>query len=110
MKQVSTAFDFGMRLKSLREKVGLSQTQVATRLNLTRATVSSYERNLITPSVDVLEKFSMLYHVTTDYLLGIDKRPCIVLDNLTPRQIATIETMLNSILTEFHMTNKELNL
>lgn len=99
--------DLGSRLRSLREKHNLSQVQVAVRLGLTRAAVSSYERNTATPSIDVLEKFALLYHASTDYLLGIDKRPSFVLDDLTPRQVATVEAVLNALLLEFKMSNRE---
>lgn len=35
------AYDLGLRLKGLREKYKLSQTQVATRLNLSRSAIAT---------------------------------------------------------------------
>lgn len=35
------AYDLGLRLKGLREKYKLSQTQVATRLNLSRSAIAN---------------------------------------------------------------------
>lgn len=94
-------YDFGYRLKELREKKKLSQLQVAKRLDITRASVSSYENNIATPSVDVLIKLALLYRVSTDYLLGIDNRRVIVIDNLTPRQQAVVETIMDTLIAEF---------
>ena len=90
-----------MRLKELREKKKLSQLQVAKRLDITRASVSSYENNIATPSVDVLIKLALLYRVSTDYLLGIDNRRVIVIDDLTPRQQSVIETIMDTLIAEF---------
>lgn len=94
-------YDFGYRLKELREKKKLSQLQVAKRLDITRASVSSYENNIATLSVDVLIKLALLYRVSTDYLLGIDNRRVIVIDNLTPRQQAVVETIMDTLIAEF---------
>lgn len=102
-------FDFGLRLRKLRKKAKLSQTQVAKRLGLKRQTISQYERNITTPSVNVLGNLALLYHVSADYLLGLDHRPNIVLDDLTARQISTMESVINTLLYEFKITNKELN-
>lgn len=95
-------YDFGVRLRGLRERKNLSQSQVAKRLSLTRASISGYENNLASPSVEVLCKFALLYGVTTDYLLGLDNRKVIVMDGLTKRQENTIEDIVNTLLIEFH--------
>ena len=66
-------FDFGYRLKELRKSKKLTQAQVANHLNLSKATISGYENNIKTPSVEVLIQLSLLYGVSTDYLLGLSK-------------------------------------
>ena len=50
-------YDFGLRLKELREAKKLSQKDVATRLNVVPSTISGYESNTITPS---LEQFTRM--------------------------------------------------
>lgn len=94
-------YDFGMRLKELREKKKMTQEQVARRLNLTKASISGYENNIASPSLDVLKQFCYLYHVSADYLLGIDNRKTIILDNLTSRQECIIEDIVDTLITEF---------
>ena len=47
-------FDFGYRLRELRESKNLTQTQVARRLNLSKTTISGYEYYIMTPSLVVL--------------------------------------------------------
>lgn len=101
-------YDFGLRLKQLREKQHLSQSQVAARLRVTRAAVSSYENNISLPSVSLLAELALLYRVSTDYLLGLDKRVSIVLEDLTPRQSAVVQEITDALITEFKLANREL--
>ena len=100
-------YDFGLRLKQLREKHNLSQSQVAKRLGITRAAISSYENNISHPSVNVLAELALLYRVSTDYLLGLDNRTAIVLEDLTPRQSAVIQEVMDTLVTEFKLSNRE---
>ena len=100
-------YDFGLRLKQLREKHNLSQSQVAKRLGITRAAISSYDNIIPLPSVNVLAELALLYRVSTDYLLGLDNRTAIVLEDLTPRQSAVIQEVMDTLVTEFKLSNRE---
>lgn len=64
--------DFGSKLKELRTQNGLTQQQLATRLGVTKSVVSFYERQERTPSPDILRKLAAVFHVSSDFLLGID--------------------------------------
>lgn len=65
----------GNKLKSLRLEKKLTQRQVADRIGLAISAVSSYESGSRYPSYDVLVKLARIFHVSTDYLLGMtDKR------------------------------------
>lgn len=66
--------DFGNTLKELRQQSGLTQKQLADRLWLSKATISYYEQSVRSPSPDVLIKLSKIFHVSTDYLLGIETK------------------------------------
>lgn len=87
-------YDFGLVLKELRKKKKLSQEQVAKRLNLTKASISGYENNTITPSIDTIRELAILYNTTSDYLLGLDKKDIIVTEGLTSRQKDILETLV----------------
>ena len=50
------AIDLGGKVKNLRLKMGLTQNQLAERLNVTASYISQLERNLMSPSVDSLLK------------------------------------------------------
>ena len=87
-------YDFGLRLKELRQKRGLSQADVARRLGLTRATISGYECNTSTPSIEQLVNMAVLYNASLDYIVGLEKRPCIFLEGLTPPQVQTVTSVV----------------
>jgi len=74
-----------LRLQKLRESKGLSQAEVARRLGLAKGTVSSYERNIKTPRLDVLIKLAVLYNSSVDYILGLVNRTNLYLDDLSER-------------------------
>ncbi len=94
-------YDFGVRLKELREAKHLSQTDVAQRLNVTRSTVSGYECNTITPSVEQLVKLAVLYNTSLDYMMGMENRFHLYLDDLSESQQLTILDMVARLKQEF---------
>lgn len=62
-------------LKIEREKKGLTQTQLGRMVGVTGAQISRYEAGIREPSLTMLVKFAAIFHVSTDYLLGIEKVP-----------------------------------
>ena len=75
-------FDFGIRLKELRTQAGLTQKQLAERIGVTKSVVSFYELRERTPSPEVLVKLAAIFHVSSDYLLGIEKGKSIDISGL----------------------------
>ena len=61
---------FGERLKYLREKEKMYQSELAEKLNLAPSTISMYEHGDRDPDTSTLSKIAEIFNVTTDYLLG----------------------------------------
>ena len=99
-------YDRGLRLKKLREKRRLSQQEAADRLEVTRSTISAYERNTKTPSVDMLVRPAILYHSSVDFILGLEDRTNIYVDDLSESQQAPVVKMIDILRTEFQSHNK----
>jgi len=95
------AFDFGLRLRELREAKQLSQTEVAARLNVGRSTISGYESNTITPSLEQFTRLAILYNTSLDYMMGLDNRTCFYLDGLGRRQQQTVLDIVKRLIQEF---------
>ncbi len=62
--------NFGERLKTLRQKFGITQTQLAQKLEISSSAVGMYEQNRREPDSDTIIKLSSLFSVSTDYLLN----------------------------------------
>lgn len=65
---------FGDRLREIREDRDLKQRDVAKDLFISNKVLSSYERNVAFPSIDMLKKICEYYHVSADYLLQIEAK------------------------------------
>lgn len=61
---------FGNRLKSLRVQSGLTQAQLADKLNISPSTVGMYEQGRREPDNSTLTKLCHELKVSVDYLLG----------------------------------------
>lgn len=92
----SDTYDFGIRLKELRKKANLKQSDVASRLNVHEGTISAYENNTRTPSVEILIELAIIYRTSTDYILGLDKRKPIYVDDLDTKYQEYIEESIDS--------------
>lgn len=53
----------------LRKKVGMSQAELAKKLNISASALGMYEQGRRIPSLDILIKFSTLFDVSLDYLI-----------------------------------------
>lgn len=60
------------KIKEARKASKLTQRQVSEALNVTAATYSRYENNLIQPDPQTLLKISKILNVSVDYLLGAE--------------------------------------
>lgn len=100
-------YDRGLRLKALRKKAGLTQKDVATKLGITRSTVSAYERNNKSPSLEMLEGLAVLYHSSVDYILGLDNRTNFFIDDLTDNQQQIILTIVKLLRDEWTAEDEE---
>ena len=64
--------EFGNKLYELRKKKGLSQEELASRLEVTRQTVSKWELGDSTPDLDKLVLLAELFEISLDELV-LDK-------------------------------------
>ena len=89
--------DFGRKLKALRKQAGLTQQQLAAQLGVTKSVVSFYELQARSPSPDVLVRLAQIFHVSTDYLLGLDNRQTIDVSGLLEKDISALRCLVESL-------------
>lgn len=62
----------GSRLKELRKNNNMTQSELGSKLNVTKVSICCYEKNVRVPGIDTLEDLSNIFGVSTDYFLGKD--------------------------------------
>ena len=72
----------GQRILELRTAFGWSQVELAKRLQVAKQTVSNWENENIQPSVEMLIRLTKLFHVSSDYLLGLQETPQLNVEDL----------------------------
>lgn len=63
----------GEKIAEQRKKLGLSQEELAEKLNISQKSISKYELGNRKPQYKVLVRMAEYFGVTTDYLLGLAK-------------------------------------
>lgn len=80
----------GANLKTARENMGLSQTQLGEMLGTTQNTVWRWENDRITPDDDTKLKLAQILNVSVAYLMGEN-------DILAPKSENSIDKMLSEL-------------
>ena len=65
--------NFTEKLREVRNVKGLSQQKAAEAIGITRSAYSNYEQGLREPDLNTLKKICLLFDISSDYLLGIEK-------------------------------------
>ena len=89
--------NFGKKLKLLRTGQKLSQRELAERLGVAKSVISYYESGDRYPSYDVLVKMAHLFHITTDYLLDIEKVRTIDVSKLSDEEIDVVINVIKAL-------------
>lgn len=71
--------------------------QLASQVGITKSVVSFYELQMRSPSPDVLTKLAQIFHVSVDYLLGLDNREVIDVTGLSEVEIGALRTLVESL-------------
>jgi len=78
------------KIKALRETSNLTQSGLAKKLNVTRSSVNAWEMGISVPSTALIVDIAKLFHVSTDYLLGINATSSLDISNLTDKEILIV--------------------
>lgn len=87
-------FDFGLRIRELREQHKLSQEQLGKKVERSKSVISSYENNIKVPPLNVLTQMAVVFNVSLDYLVGIDKEEMVSVNGLSEAQKALVQTIV----------------
>ena len=86
---------FGDKLRALRMEKKLTQNDLAARLGIVGASVSSYEKSKQYPSVEVLIQLCQIFDVSADYLIGLSDDKNFNTSTLTDEQLQIVLRLIN---------------
>lgn len=87
--------NFGEKVKSLRKERGLTQKQLAGMVGVAVSAISAYESGCRYPSYSGLVSLARIFHVSTDYLLGIADKRSVDVSGLDENEIDAVIHMVN---------------
>lgn len=85
------------RIRELRQSRGFSQVELASKLGVTKQSVSNWENDNIQPSIEMLIQLAKVFSVSTDYLLGLDDVRYLQVDGLSSAEVAHIQQIVEDI-------------
>ena len=85
----------GERIKEVREKNQMTQSALAKRFGISRSAVNAWEMGISVPSAQYLVELSLLFGVSTDYLLGLDRSETIDIGFLKEDEKQIVCALLN---------------
>ena len=88
--------NLGEEIKKLRTSKKMTQSELAERIGVTKATISAYEGSTRLPSYEMLITIARLFHVSIDNLLGHSNKSAIDTSGLTQKQKNTINEVVST--------------
>ena len=85
------------KIKNLREDIGLTQSELAKKLGITRSSVNAWEMGISTPSTQYIVELSTIFKVSTDYLLGMNTLSSIDVSGLSDEDIEFIYSVIRHL-------------
>lgn len=81
-------------IKLLRNAKDMTQSDLAKKLNITRSSVNAWEMGISVPSTTYIVELAQLFHVSTDYLLGLKQNSSIDISELDDTEIKIIYELI----------------
>lgn len=82
-------------IKKLRERAELSQSTLAKKVGVTRSAVNAWEMGLSIPTTQYVAELAQLFHVSADYMLGIDNTESVYIGCLSDEEKHILYSLLN---------------
>lgn len=92
------------KIKCVREQNGLTQSELAKKLNITRSSVNAWEMGLSVPSTRYVVELAQLFKITTDYLLDVSSNIEVNINDLTEEEKEIVMRLLQ------YFQNNKMNL
>ena len=85
------------RIKELREEKAWTQTELAKILGVTRSCVNAWEMGISVPSTQYVVELASLFHISTDFLLGVEASASVSVEGLSDEDIQLVHTIIDHL-------------
>ena len=94
------------KIKFLREQIGLTQSDLARKLGITRSSVNAWEMGISVPSTQYVVELAGIFRVSTDYLLGMKTSAAVSVEGLTEADVEMVYSLINHLWRKNHTPNE----
>ena len=85
------------RIKELREEKAWTHTELAKILGVTRSCVNAWEMGISVPSTQYVVELASLFHISTDFLLGVEATASVSVEGLSDEDIQLVHTIIDHL-------------
>ena len=85
------------RIKELSEEKAWTQTELAKILGVTRSCVNAWEMGISVPSTQYVVELASLFHISTDFLLGVEATASVSVEGLSDEDIQLVHTIIDHL-------------
>ena len=89
--------EFSEKLRQLRKAKHLTQKELASLIGVKHSVISFYEVGDRFPSPEVIRKLAVALHVSSDYLLGIEKAESVDISGLDDNEKALVRMLVDTL-------------
>lgn len=94
------------KIKALREQNGLTQSDLAKKLGITRSGVNAWEMGISVPSTQYIVELAYLFKVSTDYLLGVKTTATVSIEGLSEKDVQLVNAVISRLREKEEMIQK----
>ena len=91
------------KIKSLREQMGVTQSDLAKKLGITRSSVNAWEMGISVPSTQYIVELAGIFKVSTDYLLDVKPTASVSVEGLSEQDV----NLVNAVIRHLREKNNE---
>lgn len=91
------------KIKHLREQLGMTQSDLAKKLGITRSSVNAWELGISVPSTQYVVELAGIFKVSTDYLLGVKSTATVSVEGLSEEDVQ----LVNAVIIHLRARNNE---
>ena len=82
------------KIKHLREQMGMTQSDLAKKLGITRSSVNAWELGISVPSTQYIVELAGIFRVSTDYLLGVKSTASVSVEGLSEQDVNLVNAVI----------------